>query len=435
MNRWALAWAVPLLVASCSSSSKVLERSAPERPAWVDQAPTARGQLYFTGTCTDLPNYQEALECARAEALLDVTAWVGGRFSSYVYGSTTEQGRRAGSSVYFDSNIFLSDVRRTDTYYEVRQESWGRSYFVSVLLSYPRQAAEVERSEIVRKTDWCDGFITDASHRINAAASEGRWGEAMNGVLLAATEVAAPRNLDRVQHLDRLAVVARDLVTPLQISAQADGSRVLVKTSYRGAPAGGVPIECLLGRQRVTAVSGADGRAVCEMGTPPVGKAGQIKVRPDIDAYLAGVPAEAGGLATVLGELLDRSDAIDTSVPLDMSVALTGGRECDSALEVMRQRLRAAGVRISQSSEGEANLDISCSLRDGVMSGDLYSAVASGEVVLEATAGRVQESLPPVNGVGASLGAARDEALHRLGSEMSDVALELLRGMVGGEGI
>ena len=193
MNRRALAWAVPLLVASCSSSSKVLERSAPERPAWVDQAPTARGQLYFTGTCTDLPNYQEALKCARAEALLDVTAWVGGRFSSYVYGSTTEQWRRAGSSVYFDSDVFLSDVLRTDTYYEIRQASWGRSYFVSVLLSYPLQAAEAERSEIVKKTGWCDGFVTGATDRINVAASEGRWGNAMNGVFLGGLACTATR--------------------------------------------------------------------------------------------------------------------------------------------------------------------------------------------------------------------------------------------------
>ena len=435
MNRWALAWAVPVLVASCSNSSKVLERSAPERPAWVDQVPTARGQLYFTGTCTDLPNYQEALQCARAEALLDVTAWVGGRFSSYVYGSTTEQGRRGGSSVYFDSDIFLIDVRRTDTYYEVRQESWGRSYVVSVLLSYPRQAAEAERAEIAKKTDWCDGLVTSATDEINVAASEGDWGDAMNGVLLVATEVAVPRNFDRAQHLDQIAVVARELITPLQISAKADGSRVLVQASYRDAPARGVPVECLKGRQQVTAVSGTDGRAVCETGGPPAGKPGLIKVRPDIDAYLAGVPDEAGDLAVVLGELLDHSTAVDMSSPLDMTVALTGGRECDSALGVVINRLTKAGVRVSQSGEGETNLEFSCSVRDGAVSGDLYSAAASGAVVLDAAAGRVQETLSPVNGAGASLSAARDEALQRLGSAMSDVALRLLSGLVGGEEI
>jgi hypothetical protein len=393
----------------------------------------ARSQLYFTGTCTDLPNYQEALGCARAEALLDVTAWVGGRFSSYVYGTTTEQGRRAGSSVYFDSDIFLVDVRRDDTYYEIRQENWGRSYFVSVLLSYPRQAAEAERSEIVKKTEWCDGHITDARHRIAAAASEGRWGTAMNDVLLAATEVAVPRNFDRAQHLDRLAVVARDLVTPLQVSAEADGAQVLVKTSYRGAPAGGVPVECLLGRHRVTAVSGADGKTMCEVGAPQVGKGDQIKVRPDIDSYLAGVPDEAGDLAAVLGELLNHSAAIDVSARLDVVVALTGGRGCDSALEVVRHRLRAAGVRVTEPGEGEASLGISCSVRDGDMSGSLHSAVARGDVVLDFAAGRAEESLSPLNGLGASPAAARDEALERLGSEMGDVALRLLSGMVGDE--
>jgi hypothetical protein len=364
---------------------------------------------------------------------LDVTAWVGGRFSSYVYGSTTEQGRRGGSSVYFDSDIFLVDVRRTDTYYEVRQESWGRSYLVSVLLSYPRQAAEAERSEIAKKTDWCDAFVSDAGHEINAAGSQGRWGEAMNGVLLAATEVAVPRNFDRAQHLDQLAVVARELITPLQISAKADGSRVLVQASYRGAPARGVPVECLEGRQHVTAVSGVDGRAVCEMDTRPVGKPGRIKARPDIAGYLAGVPDEAGELAVVLGELLDHSDVVDRKAPLFMSIALTAGRECDSALEVVVDRLTTAGVRVSQSGDGEASLDISCSVRVEAASGDLYSAEASGAVVLVAGTGRMEETLSPVNGAGASLSAARREALHRLGSAMSDAALELLSGAAGGE--
>jgi len=433
VNRWALAWAVPVLVASCSSSSKVLERSAPERPAWVDQAPAARGQLYFTGTCTDLPNYQEGLECARAEALLDVTAWVGGRFSSYVYGSTTEQGRRAGSSVYFDSDVFLVDVRREDTYYEIRQETWGRSYFVSVLLSYPRQAAEAERSEIVKKTGWCDGFVTGAEHRINVAASEGRWGDAMNGVLLAATEVAVPRNFDRSQHLDRLAVIARDLVTPFRISAEIIDAQVLVRTSYRGAAAGGVPLECLLGRQKVAAVSGTDGTAVCEMDGSPVGKGEQIKVRPDIDSYLASVPDEAGGLAAVLGELLDRSDAIDVSVRLDVGVALTGDRECEPALRALRSSLSAAGVRFVEYGAGQASLSLTCSVEDGSMSGSLFSAVARGHVVLDLAASHARESVAPVNGLGASAVAARNEALERLGSELGSVALRLLSGMVGDE--
>ncbi len=433
MNRWALAWAVPFLAASCSSSSKVLERSAPERPAWVDQAPTARGELYFAGTCTDLPNYQEGLECARGEALLDVTAWVGGRFSSYVYASTTEQGRRAGSSVYFDSDVFLVDLRRTDTYYEVREESWGRSYFVSVLLSYPRQAAEAERSEIVKKTGWCDGFVTGASHRINVIASEGRWGDAMNGVILAATEVAVPRNFDRDRHLDRLAAVARDLVAPLEIKARVQGSQVVVDSRYRGAPAAGVPLECLFDRQRETAVSGTDGRAVCERVAPLLGNTGRVRVRPDVDAYLANLPAEAGGVAEVLGELLDHSDESDMDSRLELSVRLRSARDCDSAADVLRGRLEAAGVRLAGTDEGEAVLEISCSIQEGASSGDLHSAEASGDIVLEAAGERLQEPLLTVSGLGASPKAARDEALQRLGSAMGDAALALLSRMVGGD--
>ena len=433
MNRWALAWAVSCLVVACSSSSKVLERSAPERPAWVEQAPAARNQLYFVGTCTDLPSYQEALDCARAEGLLDVTAWVGGRFSSYVYSSNTEEARRGGSSVHFDSDLFLSDVRRSDTYYEIRQENWGRSYLVSVLLTYPRQTAEAERARIEEATARSTQIVSGASLKVERAALDGRWRNAMNSVLVAAAEVAVPENFGRAQHLDQLAGLARDLVAPLLLTAHVDRARVEVQATYLSVPADGLPLECLLWQRRVAVATGSDGRAVCEMGTLPAGESGRLTVRPDISKYLGRLPREASGLARVLGELLDHSVSLEVGTPLHLTVSVTGGSECDPAIELLRERLQRAGAQISIEGLGAVRIEVACTVEPGGKTGVLFAAKARGLLTLDGDTGRVQGRVPPVNGLGATEEAAREEALQRLGDEMSDLALKLLRGYEGAE--
>ena len=433
MSRWALAWAVSCLVVACGSSSKVLERSAPERPAWVEQAPAARDQLYFVGTCTDLPSYQEALDCARAEALIDVTAWVGGRFSSYVYSSNTEEARRGGSSTHFDSDFFLSDVRRSNTYYEIRQESWGRSYLVSTLLTYPRQTAEAERARIEETTARSTQIVSGASLKVERAALDGRWRNAMNGVLVAAVEVAVPENFARGQHLDQLAGLARDLVAPLSLTGRIEGAKVEVQAMYQSIPAEGLPLECLLWQRRVAVVAGNDGRAVCEMGTLPAGESGRLTVRPDISKYLGRVPREAGGLARVVGELLDHSVGFEVGAPLRVTVSVTGGSECDRAIELLRGRLERAGAEILVEGGGALRIEVACMVEEDSRTGVLFAAKARGLLTLDGEAGRVQGRVPPVNGLGATQEAANEEALRRLGDEMGDLALRLLRGYQGAE--
>lgn len=432
MNRSALAWAVALLVVACSSS-KVVERSAPERPAWVEQAPAARGELYFVGTCTDLPSYQEALACARVEAYVDVTAWVGGRFSSYVYSASTETARSGGTAAYFDSQLFLQDLRRSETYYEVRQEDWGRAYLVSVLISYPRHEGEAERARIERTTRRAEKLVDEAPGRIAPLAAAGRWGEAMDSLLGVAGQVAVPRNLQRERDSARLAALAEDLITPLRLSAERADSGIEVAATYRNAPAAGVPLECVVGRSRTTAVTGSDGRAVCSVGALPAGESGRVSVRPAVSGYLAAVPTLASGLAVALGGLLDEAVTVDVGAPLDIAVALAGGRGCEAAMEVLGRRLQAAGARVNVEAESLARLEVSCEVEDPVAAGDLYRATVRGALMIEIAGGISSESRVTVRGVGARPGAARREALSRLGEELSAAALELLRVVAGTE--
>ena len=166
MSRRAIAWAVAFSLCACAGST-IVERSAPQRPSWVEQVPAQGDWLYFVGTCTDLPSYQAAFDCARAEALTDLTAWVGARFSSHVYSRSSEDGRASRSTVYIDGALFLADLRRDDTYYEIREADWGRSYLVSVLIGYPRSEAEAERARMMHR------LVSRVSSRTGAGAT--RW--------------------------------------------------------------------------------------------------------------------------------------------------------------------------------------------------------------------------------------------------------------------
>ncbi|NIR60455.1 MAG: hypothetical protein GWO02_13535, partial [Gammaproteobacteria bacterium] len=187
-----------------------LERTAPERPAWVEVTPAARDSLYFVGICSDLPTYQDALRCARGEALTDVAAWVGARFSSYVYDRQTEESRSAGSATYLDADLFLADLfladlRRSGIYYEVRETGHGgRAYSISVLLAYPRGVAETEKARIEETTVRAERLVDQAVERVTSVAKEGRWGAAMEILLATVGEVASPRNLHRAGHTARL---------------------------------------------------------------------------------------------------------------------------------------------------------------------------------------------------------------------------------------
>jgi hypothetical protein len=421
-----LAWAVPLVVVACSGT-KVVERSAPERPAWVESAPAARDQLYFVGTCTDLPSYQEALNCARGEALTDVATWIGARFTSRVYSAGGESSRVGGATVYYDSELFLAEARRTDTYHEVRQEEWGRSYLVSVLITYPRQEAEAERTRVKETTVRSDGVVDEAVLRADSAASEGRWGEAMEGLVLAASEVALPHNYRRSRHLDRLADMAEELVAPLQLGAASEDGGILVRAAYEDAPAAGVPVACFLEEQKVVEATDGEGRAVCKLHAPESGEPGRAVVRSDIDRYLDVLPAEAGGLAKSLGSLMDRTVRVDVGARLDVVVALIGGRGCEAASALMRERLARAGVRVTGTGRAALELRLTCSVEGGASSGELFTASARSALVLEYGDRRTESATLSASGLGSTETAARREALKRLGAQLGDAALKLIR--------
>jgi hypothetical protein len=425
VTRWALAWAAALAVSACSSGSKVIERSAPERPPWVGSVQASRDQLYFVGTCTDLPSYQEALRCARAEALTDVATWVGTRLSSHVYSASSESTRSSGAAVYYDSDMFLADARRSDTYHEVRDEDWGRSYLVSVLLTYPRSEAEAERSRIEQATERAERLVEGASASVAGLMVEGRWGEAMDRLLAITVEVVVTRNLDRSQHSLLLAKLAEDLVTPLLLSGQVGAKGVEVEAKFADGPAVGVPIECVIGSSRVGAVTGTNGRAVCEAESWLAEASDHVTVRPDITGYLALIPREASAVAVAVGGLLDRSFELEAGEPLDITVALTGDRGCATAVNAVRERLRSAGVRFA--SGVEPRLALECEVTDGGRAGELYTASAQGVLVLFGYGMSVESSLSQVRGLGADPSAARDEALQRLGAGLGDSALQLLR--------
>ncbi len=436
MNRQALALAVSLVVGACGSSA-ILERSAPERPAWVELTPAARDSLYFVGVCSDLLAYQEALRCARGEALTDVAAWVGARFSSYVFTEQTEETRSSSTLAYFDSDLFLADVRRSDSYYEVRQEDWGRSYYVSVLLAYPLSRAEAEKARIEQTTVQSERLVGNAPMFVDALASEGRWGDAMRAFLRTVQEVVVPHNLQRSEHAARLATVAEELVTPLALSARIaesdpkTGAKVEAEATYKRRPAAGVPLHCLSGAEKVRIETGSDGRAACETVAPAAGETTNITVRPDITDYLTALPDGASGLAGVIGELLDRAVVLEAGVPLDLAIVLAGGGACELAMQTLERELIGAGVRTASVGRDLPRLDVSCRVEDGESSGQLFTATASAELALKAGEELRRETLDPVRGLGANIGAAREEAQVRLGESLSAAALKLLSDIDG----
>ncbi|MGD8867209.1 MAG: hypothetical protein PVI01_06255 [Gemmatimonadales bacterium] len=425
MNRWALACAVFPAIVACGSSSKVIESSAPERPTWVESAPASRDELYFVGTCTDLPSYQEALRCARSEALADVAAWVGARLSASAYSASSESMRSSGTMVYYDSEMFLADARRTATYHEVRQEGWGRSYRVSVLLTYPRAEAERERARIGKTTDRSDRLVLTAPATVRGLADEGRWGQAMQHILDVADDVALPRNLNRTRHIDRLAVLVGELVAPLRLSGSPHDARVEALAIFGDTPAAGVPLECSYAGITIGAVTSMDGRAACTADEWAAARMARVTLRPDIAAYIAALPAQAGALASALGALLDHSIVLEIGTAPDMTAALSADPGCEAALSELRRRLLIAGVRLVE--DAEQRLHLTCEVRSGGQAGTLSTATARGAVFLTADGTSVPTGSSEARGLGATPSASRDEALLRLGGGLANSVLELLR--------
>ena len=393
----------------------------------MERTPAQGDWLYFVGTCTDLPSYQEALDCARAEALTDVTAWVGARISSYVYSRASEGGRASHSTVYLDGTLFLADARRDDTYYEIREEEWGRSYLVSILIGYPRSQAEAERARIEDATRDAARLMDDAPSRIATLAADRRWGDAMDFLIEAATRVAVARNVQRDGQIQRLAHLARDLVAPLEISAAGEGSTVAVTAVYRGSPAVGVPVQCLSSGREVSEVTDGDGGLVCETVPLEPGEAGRVTVRPDISGYLNALPDGANSLAEQLGALLDRSVSVTVGQRLTLRVALSGGGGCESSLRVVETNLNAAGVTVTDEGASSLTLEVSCRIEDEDRTGDLFTASAEARLSLQSEDERAEGHRAGTRGVGSTRAAAREEAAVRLGRELSDAALLLLR--------
>lgn len=405
----------------------MLERTAPERPAWVEVTPAARDSLYFVGICTDLPSYQEALRCARGEALTDVAAWVGARFSSYVYDHQTDGSRSAGSAMYLDADLFLADLRRSDTYHEVTETEYGtRSYYVSVLLSYPRGAAELERGRVEETTFRAEQLLEQALERVPGVAAEGRWGTAMEITLATAGEVAVPRNLHRTGHTARLTNMTEAVVTSLQLQASTEDRGVEVRASYGGVAAAGLPVQCMAGTARLTVVTDDEGRAVCEFTDSIPGGAGRVIARPEITGYLDAVPPGASELAVALGRLLNRTVVVELENGLDMDLVLAGGGDCPPAMEVLRERLSRAGVRVIGFTKGVPALEVSCEVSVGVRRGELYTASARAALSFKAAEHRGADVLAPVTGLGASVSVAREDVLLKLGDELAASALKLL---------
>ncbi len=433
MIRQALALVVSLVVCGCGGSA-IIERSAAERPAWVEVTPAARDSLYFVGICSDLPSYQEALRCARAEALTDVAAWVGARFSSYVYSAQTEAARSGGTTSYFDSDLFLADARRSDTYHEVREEEWGRSYYVSVLYAYARREAENEKDRIEATTADAQRRVDGAAMGLSLPLAQGQWGDAMNMYIDIVERVAVSRNLQRQEHVERLAGVAEELIDPLELSAWTvmvdpkSGTLIEAEAIYRNAAAEGVRLQCLFDGDEESVVTEENGHAICEFGAPEPGARVRVTVRPDVSGYLAALPDEASGLAAEFGRLLDHAVTMEVGKPLAVELSFDGlGMGCEPAIEILERKLAEAGVELVEPGKGVAALEIGCTVVPGARSGDLQVMTARGRVSLKTASGRVERTLDPVEGLGATGDAARGEALERLGNELAAIALKLIR--------
>ncbi len=434
MNRQALALAVLLIpgLGACGASA-IIERSAPERPAWVEVTPAARDSLYFVGICSDLPSYQEALRCARAEAMTDVAAWVGARFSSHVYSAQSEATRAGSATSYFDSDLFLVDARRTDSYYEVTEVEWGRSYYVSALYAYPRRQAEAEKDRIEWTTVEAQKAVDGASLAISLPLEQGQWGDAMNMYIDIVERVASSRNLQRQEHIERLAGVAEELVEPLELAAWVvmnggSGATIEADVKYKGEPAVAVPLQCLFDGQERSVKTDPNGRAVCDLAEPEPGSKVRVTVRPDIARYLEALPDEASGLAPAIGRALDDAVLLEVGQPLTLELSIEGlGSGCESVVEALERALGEAGVQVVEAGKGVTAIEIGCEVAVGERSGDLQVATARGRVALKGAEGRASVELEPVRGLGATRDAARLEALDLLGRDLSVAALKLLR--------
>ena len=430
MTRHILICASALAAVSCSGP-KVVERSAPERPGWAEAAAAARDTLYFVGTCTERPSLQDGLACARGEVLTDVAAWVGARISAYVYSGSTEEARRSSTTVSIHGDFFLTDLRRSDTYYEVREEDWARLYRVSVLYAYPRSAAEAERARIEEATARADALVERVPAEVHRLADAGQLGAALDALLAAATQVAVRRNLNRTQQTALLIALTEELISRVEVvalrhgAAAHDAVAIEAVVTYRGRPAAGVALSCRLGTSGRALVTAENGRALCELPAPPRGRAAVVAVRPDITRYLAALPAEAGNFASAFGRLLDYTTGVEVGSPLEMLVKVGGGAGCEPAMDLLRRKLLAAGARLVDG-EAPVQIEVSCTVGASERAGEIFTAPASGNVMLRSEGGTATGETVAVSGLGASGEAARREALERLGDRLGAGALELL---------
>jgi hypothetical protein len=234
-------------------------------------------------------------------------------------------------------------------------------------------------------------------------------------------------NLHRGEHAQRLALLAEDLVAPLRLVAQLDSARVDVSATLGGAPAVGLPLQCVFDANRLAVVTDENGRAVCEIELPSSGESARVTVRPDISGYLAAIPGEASGLANVLGRLLDRAVHLDALQPLEMRIALAGGASCGPATELLRRHLGEVGVQVIEVIDDGPSLRVACEIEDGERTGNLYTTTARGVLMLEVSDHRITDYLDPTHGLGATQNAAREDALQKLGRELIASALQLLR--------
>ncbi|NIR42746.1 MAG: hypothetical protein GWN99_02625 [Gemmatimonadetes bacterium] len=420
-------------VGGCGSA--IIERSAPERPAWIEVTPAARDSMYFVGVCSDLASYEEGVNCARADALSGVAAWVGTRFSAYVPRGQSERTRAASAGAYRYAERFLNEGRRTHTYYEVRKADRGRSYYVSVLYAYPREAAEAERARIEATTLEAQRRVDGAALQLSLLAAEGRWGEAMSRLIDVAGEVAVPRNLGHDAHLERLEGVADELVGPLRLSARVVERNpktdvvAWVDATYDSVAAAGVPVRCTRDSETVSARTDDAGLAVCRLGPVDAG-AGRVIVRPDVSRYREQLPRAAGRLAVALDALLEHGDTAKLASPLTARVSLDNGRPCRRAVDTLRQRLQASGVTVVSRASGVTHFSIACSVDPAQRVGELYEAYAWASVQSpERTV-----DLPTSRGLGASPEAARSEAEDRLGAALTRTVLQVLREIEAGKG-
>ncbi|NIN71025.1 MAG: hypothetical protein GTO46_03625, partial [Gemmatimonadetes bacterium] len=110
----------------------------------------------------------------------------------------------------------------------------------------------------------------------------------------------------------------------------------------------------------------------------------------------------------------------------DIDLVLAGGADCEPAIELLRERLSGAGVRVIGFTKGVPALEVSCQVSVGSRQGELYVASARAALSLKAAEGRGADLLAPVTGLGASVSVARDDALLKLGEELAASALKLL---------